>query len=113
MSGGRFDYSQRQIENIANDIEELLERQGKEKDKEDLFCDIEYYLKYPEEKFYYTYPKEVQDKMREAIKHLRIAYVYAQRVDWFLSGDDGEETFLERLEQDLQELKDRNYKNDY
>jgi hypothetical protein len=35
---------------------------------------------------------------------LRKAAVYAQRVDWLLSGDDGEETFLERLKKDLDKL---------
>ena len=39
--------------------------------------------------------------MREAIKQLKIAAVYAQRVDWLLSGDDGEESFIERLEENL------------
>jgi hypothetical protein len=42
--------------------------------------------------------------MEEAVKVLKIAQVYAQRVDWFLSGDDGEESFLRRLDEDLENL---------
>ena len=62
-------------------------------------------MKYPEEKFYYTYPKEVQDKFKEAVKALKTAFVYAQRVDYLLEGDDGEETFLEKLSQELNDLE--------
>jgi len=39
--------------------------------------------------------------MREGIKALRIASIYTKRIDWFLSGDDGEDTFLEKLSNDL------------
>jgi len=42
--------------------------------------------------------------MRDAVKQLKIAAVYAQRIDWFLSGDDSEETFIERLTKDLEDL---------
>jgi len=104
MSGGKFDYKQYQINEIADSIESELAKQGKVKSKEDLFCSAEYYNVYPEEEIYHTYPEIVQEKMREAIKQLRIAYVYAQRVDWLLSGDDSEETFIERLNEDLNKL---------
>jgi hypothetical protein len=42
--------------------------------------------------------------MEEAVKVLKIAQVYAHRVDWFLCGDDGEESFLRRLDEDLEKL---------
>jgi hypothetical protein len=35
---------------------------------------------------------------------LKIAQVYAQRVDWLVSGDDGEESFITRLDEDLNKL---------
>lgn len=104
MSGGHFDYKQHQINEIADSIERELNRQGKERPKDELYGDKEYFEKYPEEKFYYTYPLIVQEKMKEAVKQLKIAAVYAQRVDWFLSGDDGEERFIERLTEDLNAL---------
>lgn len=34
----------------------------------------------------------------------RIADIY-ERIDYLLSGDDGEQSFLERLEEELNELK--------
>jgi hypothetical protein len=106
MSGGYFDYKQYEINDIADTIERELNKQGKLKPKDERYNDDEYYLKYPDDKFYYTYSDIVQEKMREAIKQLRIAEVYAQRVDWLLSGDDGEESFIERLKKDLDKLED-------
>lgn len=32
---------------------------------------------------------------------LEIAQIYAQRIDYLLAGDDGEETFQERLDKEL------------
>lgn len=99
MSGGCFDYNQYRINDIADSIERELNRQGKEKPKDELYFDDEYF-----EKYYYTYPEIVQEKMREAVKQLKIAAVYAQRVDWLLSGDDDEESFIKRLSDDLNNL---------
>lgn len=105
MSGGHFDYQQYYIGGIADNIENILNRQGKERPKEDLYMHKEYYEEYPEEKLYYTYPEIIQNKLKEAIKQLRIAEIYAQRVDWLLSGDDGQESFIRRLEEDLNNLQ--------
>ena len=33
--------------------------------------------------------------------HLETVVIYTQRIDWLLSGDDNEETFLERLKEEL------------
>ena len=87
----------------------LLEKNGKEKTKEELreygYYDPEYYEKYPEEKYHYKYPDEVIEKFKEASEVIAKAQVYIQRMDWLLSGDDGEESFLERLKEDLNKLK--------
>lgn len=104
MSGGAFDYKQYAIAQIAEEIQHELENAGKEKPREELWKDKEWYEKYPEDKFYPNYTPEVKEQMKEAVKALRIAYTYAKRVDWLLSGDDGEESFLERLKEDLQAL---------
>lgn len=105
MSGGRFDYNQYKIGYIADDIEKIIEKNGREKTKEELkeegWRDPDWYKKYPEDLYHYKYPDEVIEKFKEAVKLLRRAEVYAHRIDWLLSGDDGEETFLKRLEEDL------------
>lgn len=105
MSGGHFDYDQYRINNIIDSIERELNLQGKQIPKEELWMNEEYYKKYPEEKFHTTYPDEIQKKFQEGIRALKIAKIYAHRIDWFLSGDDGEESFLERLSEELSEIK--------
>jgi hypothetical protein len=108
MSGGAFDYNQYKIGYMADQIEETIIKNGVEKTPEEIKDDWhndEWYEKYPEDKFHYKYPDEVIEKMKEAVKALKIAQVYAQRVDWLLSGDDGEESFLRRLEEELKKLE--------
>lgn len=107
MSGGRFDYDQFRIKSIAEQIEEHLDDMGKEKYDVDFLETHAFYEKYPEERYNRIESEEVQEKMREAIKALKVAYIYAQRVDWYLSGDDGEESFLSRLEQQLKDGNDK------
>jgi hypothetical protein len=109
MSGGAFDYNQYKIGYIADQIEEVIIKNGVEKTPEELkdesWRDDSWYEKYPEDKFHYKYPDEVIEKMKDAVKALKIAQEYAQRVDWLLSGDDGEESFLSRLEENLKKIK--------
>jgi hypothetical protein len=108
MSGGAFDYNQYKIGYIADQIEEVIVKNGLEKTPEELknnWIDPEWYKKYPEDLFHYKYPDEVIEKMKEAVKSLKIAQEYAQRVDWLLSGDDGEESFLSRLEENLKKIE--------
>jgi hypothetical protein len=109
MSGGAFDYNQYKIGYIADQIEQTIIKNGLEKTQEELknesWRDDSWYEKYPEDLFHYKYPDEVIEKMKEAVKALKIAQEYAQRVDWLLSGDDGEESFLSRLEENLKKIE--------
>lgn len=109
MSGGAFNYDQYKIGYIADQIEEVIVKNGIEKTPEELkqegWRDPDWYKKYPEDKFHYQYPDDVIEKMKEAVKALKIAQEYAQRVDWLLSGDDGEESFLRRLKENLEEIE--------
>jgi len=107
MSGGAFEYNQYKIGYIADQIQQEIERSGREKTPEEIkeeWRNDEWYERYPEDRFHTKYSDEVIEKMEEAVKVLKIAQVYAQRVDWFLSGDDGEESFLSRLDEDLEKL---------
>lgn len=109
MSGGAFEYNQYKIGYIADQIEEVIVKNGIEKTpeeiKEERWHDDDWYDKYPDDKFHYKYPDEVIEKMKEAVKALKIAQEYAQRVDWLLSGDDGEESFLRRLDENLKKIE--------
>ena len=116
MSGGHFDYYQWQINDIANSIEDYI--YGHSLDEED----VEYYIKdhwlENEEKEYiiknkhtmpnlYKYNKETIKEFKKGLAILKKAYVYAQRIDWLLSADDGEESFHRKLKEDLDNLKNK------
>lgn len=114
MSGGHFDYAQYRIADVYNGIEDYMN--GHELDDDEVAnlvdspyveeADKEYIKKHhrtvPNN---YGYTEETLAEFRKGIKILKQAEVYAQRIDWLLSGDDGEETFHERLKEDLDKLK--------
>ena len=86
MSGGHFDYAQYRIEDIAVGIDEVIAANDDET------------LNEWGQRRGNGYPPEVIEKFREAAHTLRQAAEMAQRVDWLLSGDDGESSFLRRWE---------------
>lgn len=113
MSGGAFDYKQYWICEIADNIEEYV--YGKELDDEeiqDYLCttweeDRKEYIKEHHHTMPnpYNFSEDTIKEFKKAIDALRIAEVYAQRVDWLLEGDDGEDDFHQRLKEDLAKLK--------
>ena len=108
MSGGHWHYIQHRFTDVAEDIDELIEKNGKPKSekelKEESWYDDDWYEKYPEDLNHYEYPPEVIEEFKKASQAIKIAQVYIQRMDWLLSGDDGEESFLRRIEEDLEKL---------
>jgi hypothetical protein len=110
MSGGKFQYDQYKIGQIAEDIQETIDKNGLKLD-EDLIKENQkwygkdYYERFPEELYHYKYPDNVIEKFKEAVDILKKAEIYAQRIDWLLSGDDGEESFFTRLEEDLKQIE--------
>ena len=112
MSGGHFDYKQWHINEIADSIERIVENNGREKTKEELkeesYHDNDWYERYPEDLYHYKYPDEIIEKFKDGITILKQAAIYAHRIDWLISGDDGNESFIERLQNDLSKLKGGN-----
>lgn len=100
MSGGHFDYKQRYLKEIAESIQRVIDDNLKEVKNKDRWHEV-----WDDRIYYYDYPEEVIAKFKEGVELLLKAQVYAQRIDWLLSGDDGEQTFLERLQEDLKQLK--------
>jgi hypothetical protein len=94
MSGGYFDYNQYKIYQIAEELEDVILKNGKKREHRESW----------ETENYYEYPPEVIEVFKEGLFILKAAHIYAHRIDWLLSGDDGEESFLERLESDLSKL---------
>jgi hypothetical protein len=109
MSGGHFNYDQYKIGYIAESIEKLIEKNGRKKTEEELkdenWRDSEWYEKYPEYLTHDEYPDEVIEEFKKAVELLKQAEIYAHRIDWLVSGDDGEESFLKRLKEDLNKNK--------
>ena len=80
MSGGMFEYDQYRINDMIDKIKKEMQNPSDYIEDKELFiltCE-------------------------EAIKTLKIAFVFAHRIDWFLSGDDGEDSFYKRLREDLE-----------
>lgn len=83
MSGGHFDYIQYRMEDIAVEIDSLISYNEGDPD--------------------YRYPSKIIERFREAAHTIRRAQEMAQRVDWLVSGDDGEETFLSRWDDEVRQ----------
>lgn len=64
-----------------------------------------YYDHYPYNADVLELSNETIDAMKEAYRQIRIAEIYATRVDWMMSGDDSEESFRERIKEDLEEFE--------
>jgi predicted house-cleaning noncanonical NTP pyrophosphatase (MazG superfamily) len=109
MSGGHFDYDQYKIGYMADSIESLIEKNGRKKTMEELkdenWRGSDWYEKYPEDLCHYKYPDEVIEEFKKGVELLKLAQIYAHRIDWLVSGDDGNESFLKRLKEDLNKNK--------
>ena len=96
MSGGFFQYQQFRLGEIQDGIERVIAKN----------VDGETSRRLDEEgEWHYSFSEETLNEFRNGIQALKKAFVYAHRIDWLLSGDDGEETFHERLKKELEELK--------
>lgn len=82
MSGGHFNYLQYQLLDLIEELENSIEEVNKE------------------------FSKKTIREMKKGVGILDKAYIYVQRIDWLLSGDDGEDNFHIRLEENLKELKE-------
>ena len=106
MSGGYWGYFEYRFTDVVGDIKSIIEKNCKEKTKEELsYYNPEYYEKWPEEKYHYKYSDEVIEEFKKGVEIIVQAQIYTQRLDYLLSRDDGEETFLEQLKEDLDNLK--------
>lgn len=84
MSGGYFEYQQYHIQDIIEKLEET---------KVKIENDEEYHQ--------YDRKEELLQEISNGIDYLNLAQIYTQRLDWLFSGDDGEDSFFERLREDI------------
>lgn len=96
MSGGHFDYKQHHIDDIICEMQNIIKNNNKENDSLDYFgeYDVNYKLS-----------PEVIAEINKAIVFLKLANIYTHRIDYLLSGDDSEESFFKRIEEDLNKYK--------
>lgn len=116
MSGGYFDYKQFHINEIAEQLENYIYGRTIEDDEMP-------YIKADYEKGWYhdeeydfivknkrTLPNEFEfsedtmNELKKGLNIIKLASIYAHRIDWLLEGDDGEETFKERLKEEINKL---------
>jgi hypothetical protein len=78
MSGGSFDYSQRTIELIADDIEQTILEAGRKIPSEILKEQQSRYSRVIpiEEQYYRSYNRKTMEIMKRAVYILRMAYIY-------------------------------------
>lgn len=92
MSGGHFDYQQYRIGQIADQVEQLI-RSNNDEELND----------WGQPKGYH-FSERTLEEFRVGLRYLELAQIYAQRIDWLVSGDDSEDSFHERLLEDIREL---------
>ena len=83
MSGGHFDYYQFTMDDTIDDLKELLTEE-------------------------YNFSSDTIVRIRECIHHLEMGQLLLHRIDWMVCGDDSEETFHKRINEDLIELYKEN-----
>lgn len=85
MSGGHFEYKQRHITDIVESIQQQIHD---EKSGNKSYSRL-------------GLSKTTIEEFERGITLLKKAAIYAQRIDWLISGDDSEDTFHERLKEEL------------
>ena len=88
MSGGRFDYLQYRFTEIVDVIEQEIIDNNAEPRPKDWFEPN-------------NFREETIAEFKKGIEYIKKVQIYVQRIDWLLSGDDGEESFLKSLKEEL------------
>jgi len=83
-----------ELEQIAGEIQELIDNNHSEKLDSFGF------------RVGHFYSEDVINEFENAVHVLRSAKIYAERIDLLVSGDEGEEHFIERLWAELGEIKE-------
>ena len=83
MSGGHFEYNQYRIDDIADKLRITIAKCRQKKE------------------YYECYSNEFIDIMVDAYNKSRELAVIIGRIDWVLSGDDGEDDYQKSLEEDM------------
>lgn len=105
MSGGSMDYAFWKIDEAATHIQRELAN-AELRRKSGRFLEVgEYYRENHPDVDYLKSPEALTDavvkRLRDALACVRKAAIYAERVEWLTSGDDGYESFCMRTDEQL------------
>jgi hypothetical protein len=91
VSGGYFDYIQGSLGNTIETLKDLIidEEAGYQPES---ICP-----------YLHEFSKETLAEFKKGLEYVNLAKIYLQRIDWLVSDDDGEDSFHERLKDDLNE----------
>lgn len=108
MSGGAFGYIQDRLEYSAIEPirEAILENRKPPIENPDNEWDkeiVEDFHKNGDRR----YSDETMEEFKTALEVIQKAAVYMERIDYLLSGDDGEEEFHKRLKEDLNKVDNK------
>lgn len=105
MSGGSMDYAYWKIHEAARHIQSELANVELRRKSGRFFDVSKYYQKEYPDVDYLKSPEALTDavikRLRDALVCVRKASIYAERVEWLTSGDDGHETFCVRTDEQL------------
>ena len=93
MSGGHFNYTQVTIASIADDIDQIVK--DNDRDDKDAWGD----------RIGSHHSPAVIERFMLAARTAKLAAVMLQRVDWLICGDDGEDSFLRRWDEELAKIE--------
>jgi len=107
MSGGSMEYVFSRIGYAAEEVATEIEKMKKVA-LDEMWISPYYKKNYPDCDWIND-PAKLKERvlkhMQDALDTLRRAEVYARRVEWMTSGDDGYESFVLRTEEELAELE--------
>jgi hypothetical protein len=92
MSGGYFDHKQYELTYISDSIRDIIESNDST------------HVNSWGSAVGRGYSEATLTRLMECVGFLHIAKIYTHRIDWLLSGDDGEDSFHVRLNTELAEL---------
>jgi len=89
MSGGHFDYVQIKLEDIVQEIRNIVENNDSNE------------LNEYGDRIGKGFHEETLGELMTGATFIMLASKYIRRIDYLLSGDDGEDTFHARLREDI------------
>lgn len=84
MSGGSFDYNCFRISQFADDLEARISE-----------------IELDTEEYYIENKDKMLSAFKDSLKVIRLAGRLAHHIEWFFSGDHGEESFLKLYNRDI------------